>query len=161
MARPAVIAIDQGTTNTKALLVGLDGAVIATASAPTQTHYPKAGWAEQAAQGIWASAVQVLGEIAATPDTDILAIGISNQRESALLWDVESGAPVGPCVIWQCRRSAELCAGLRDAGHEGAIRAKSGLGLDPLFSAGKWRWLFEHVPQARAARTGSAACRNG
>ncbi|MBC2652937.1 glycerol kinase [Novosphingobium flavum] len=146
--RDAVLAIDQGTTNTKALLVAADGSVIASASAPTATHHPRPGWAEQSAQAIWDSAAQVIAALATTPDVRISAIAISNQRESALLWDAQTGAPVGPCVIWQCRRSAPQCAALRADGQAEAIRAMTGLALDPLFSAGKWRWLLDNVPEA-------------
>ncbi|MET3473467.1 glycerol kinase [Novosphingobium sp. 1529] len=142
---PAILAIDQGTTNTKALVVGLDGMILGTSSVPTGVDHPKPGWAQTPAAMIRDSvAAAVMAARAQAGDAAILAIGISNQRESVVAWDAVSGEAVGPCVIWQCLRSAPLCDALRQAGHADEVAARSGLGLDPMFSAGKLRWLLDH-----------------
>lgn len=152
MARRAIVALDQGTTNTKAILVDEDGVILASASRPTGVSYPREGWAEQSAEDIWSSSVAVLGDVIAQANgQEIAALGITNQRESVILWDAETGLPLGPCVIWQCLRSAPLCAELRAAGHAATIHAISGLKLDPLFSAGKLRWLIDNAPDAPMA----------
>lgn len=152
MSRPAILALDQGTTNTKALLVALDGEVLASASAPTGVQHTRPGWAEQSAVAISDTARCTISEVLATcPQIEVVAIGITNQRESVVAWDSQTSAPLAPAVIWQCRRSADLCAELREAGHEALIRERTGLGLDPLFSAGKLRWLIDNVPAVRAA----------
>lgn len=149
MSHPAILAVDQGTTNTKALLIALDGAVLRSASFPTSVQHPRPGWAEQSAAQIRDSAAKAIEAVTeGIPPGDILAIGISNQRETVLAWNAETSEPVGPAVIWQCRRSADLCARLRDEGHEELIRQRTGLGLDPLFSAGKLRWLLDNVAEA-------------
>jgi len=153
---PAILALDQGTTNTKALLVGIDGAVLGAGSVPTGVVHPRPGWAEQSAQGIADSVAAAIAQAIAQANAtapgpvDIRAIGISNQRESVIAWDGADGTAIGPCVLWQCRRSAPLCATLREAGHAGQIEALSGLGLDPLFSAGKLRWLLDNSEGAGA-----------
>ena len=147
-----ILAIDQGTTNTKAILLTGEGRVIAQASRPMQVSYPKPGWAEQSASDIWATVTGVIAEIvAATDKPAIAAVAISNQRESIVLWDAQTGKPVAPCVIWQCRRSSERCAALRADGHEPDVVAKTGLGLDPLFPAAKLAWLLDNTPGAREA----------
>ena len=151
-----VLAIDQGTTNTKAILLSGEGRVLAQASRPMQVSYPKPGWAEQSATDIWSTVVDVIAEIVkAAGDHAVAAVAISNQRESIVLWDAATGKPVAPCVIWQCRRSSDRCAALRAAGHEPDVVAKTGLGLDPLFPAAKLAWLLDNTPGAReAARAG-------
>jgi len=146
-----ILAIDQGTTNTKAVLLTGQGRILAQASRSMQVVYPKPGWAEQSASAIWATVMAVIEDIAKAADSSIAAIAISNQRESIVLWDAVTGEPVAPCVIWQCRRSSERCAALRRAGHEAEIVAKTGLGLDPLFPAAKLSWLLDHTPGAREA----------
>ena len=145
-----VLAIDQGTTNTKALLVDPDGRVRHQASVPNSVSYPQAGWAEQSATALVDGVRAVIGEVVAKAGaTEIAAIAISNQRESIVVWDAATGTPIGPCIIWQCRRSAPLCDTLRDAGHADSIAQKTGLALDPLFPAGKIAWLLDNVPDAR------------
>jgi glycerol kinase len=149
-----VLAIDQGTTNTKVILVDAGGSIIAHASRPMAIEYPQPGWVEQDAGAMWASAAECIDEVLGEADADDLAaIGISNQRESGLAWDASTGLSVGPVVSWQCRRSADLCDVLRDAGHAEDIEARTGLPLDPGFTAGKWRWLLEAAAdgEARAA----------
>lgn len=150
MSGGLVLAIDQGTTNTKALAVAADGRIVASASRPMTVHYPQPGWAEQSADDIWRSVQGVAIEVMAAVDEDIAAIAISNQRETIVLWDAATGEAIGPAVIWQCRRSAERCAALRAAGHAAAIEERTGLALDPLFPAAKIAWLLDEIPGARA-----------
>jgi len=155
-----ILAIDQGTTNTKALLVAPDGSVRLSRSRAMRVDYPQPGWAEQSASDIWEGVAALIAELAAAVDpAAIAAVAISNQRETIVLWDVETGRPVGPAVIWQCRRSAERCAALRAGGHEAEIVARSGLGIDPLFPAAKIAWLLDTIPGARArAAHGELRC---
>ena len=147
MPAPVILAIDQGTTNTKALLVREDGSVLASAARAMRVDYPKPGWAEQDAMAIWDAVASLITELAAVPDTIVEALAISNQRETIVLWDAATGLPLAPAVIWQCRRSADRCVAL--AGHGPEIAARSGLGLDPLFPAAKIGWLLDAIPDAR------------
>ncbi len=152
MSEPALIlAIDQGTTNTKALLVDASGRVRHQASLPNIVTYPQPGWAEQSATALVEGVKQVIAEVVSLAgDMRIAGIAISNQRESIVVWDAQTGAPIGPCIIWQCRRSAPKCDALRAAGHADAIEARTGLALDPLFPAAKIAWLLDNVPGARS-----------
>lgn len=150
MSGPVILAIDQGTTNTKALLVAPDGSVLLSRSRPMQVTYPQPGWAEQSASAIWDAVAALIAElVAAAPDADIAALAISNQRETVVLWEAATGRPIAPAVIWQCTRSAERCAALRAAGLEDEIVSRSGLGIDPLFPAAKIAWLLDTIPGAR------------
>jgi glycerol kinase len=145
-----VLAIDQGTTNTKALLVSADGQVHQQSSVPNVVTYPRPGWAEQSATALVEGVRQVIADVVAKAGAvDIAAIAISNQRESIVVWDAATGAPIGPCIIWQCRRSAPACEALRVAGHASLIEQRTGLALDPLFPAAKIAWLLDNVPGAR------------
>ncbi|WP_447728084.1 FGGY family carbohydrate kinase [Sphingomonas koreensis] len=150
MSGPVILAIDQGTTNTKALLVAPDGSVLLSRSRPMQVTYPQPGWAEQSASDIWEAVAALIAElVAAAPDAQIAALAISNQRETVVLWETATGRPIAPAVIWQCARSAERCTALREAGLEDAIVSRSGLGIDPLFPAAKIAWLLDSIPGAR------------
>ena len=141
-----ILAIDQGTTNSKALLLDEAGTVIARASAPVGVSYPRPGWVEQSPADIWQSVLKVISEcVAAAAGSAIAAIGISNQRESVLLWDRLTGEPVGPCITWQCRRSAERIEKLRTRAFEREVQGTTGLGLDPLFPAAKIGWLLDNI----------------
>jgi glycerol kinase len=154
-----VLAIDQGTTNTKALLIDAAGRVVARASVPVAVTHPKAGWAEQSGEAIWQSVQAAVGEcLTARPDIKLASIGISNQRESVLIWDRATGAPLGPCVTWQCGRSAERLAPLRRPEVEQLVTERTGLGLDPLFPAAKIAWLLDNVSGARAAAQVGRLC---
>ncbi len=145
-----VLAIDQGTTNTKALLVSADGCVHHQASVPNVVTYPRPGWAEQSATALVEGVRQVVAEVVAKAGpAGIVALAISNQRESIVVWDAATGEPIGPCIIWQCRRSAPACDALRAKGHAETIEQKTGLALDPLFPAAKIAWLLDNVPGAR------------
>lgn len=160
MAEQLILAIDQGTTNTKALLVAPDGSVRVSRSRAMKVEYPRSGWAEQSASDIWEAVAALIAELAAAAGAaDIVAVAISNQRETIVVWEAETGRPIGPAIIWQCRRSADTCATLRAAGHEADVIARSGLGLDPLFPAGKIAWLLDSVTGARdRANRGELRC---
>jgi glycerol kinase len=141
-----VLAIDQGTTNTKALLINRESVVVASASRRVAIRYPEPGWVEQDARDLWRSAQEASAEcLARTGGVRPAAIGISNQRESVVAWDRASGEPVGPCITWQCRRTAPFCAELRGRGVADLVNECSGLTLDPLFSASKARWLLDRA----------------
>lgn len=145
MAQRAVLAIDEGTTNSKAVLVAETGEVLATGSAPVPIYHPSSGWVQQDAQEIWeATKAAIASCLDEASGVEIAALGISNQRESILIWDRKTGSPLGPVITWQCRRTAEACAKLRAAGHEAEVIARTGLPLDPLFPPSKAAWLLEH-----------------
>lgn len=150
MSAPLILAIDQGTTNTKALLVTPDGRILHQASVANTVSYPRAGWAEQSAVALWDGVHAAISHLLEGADGAAIAgIAISNQRESVVVWDAASGVPIGPCIIWQCRRTAERCDALRAAGHAELIEHRTGLALDPLFPAAKIAWLIDSVPGAR------------
>lgn len=149
-----VLAIDEGTTNSKAVLFDAAGRVRASGAGPVPIHHPAPGWVEQEAGAIWAATVDAIAAcLKAAPKGEITAIGISNQRESILIWDRATGTPLGPVVTWQCRRSAAACAALRAAGHEAGVIARTGLPLDPMFPATKLAWLLQTRGRDRAADT--------
>jgi glycerol kinase len=157
--RPLILAIDQGTTNTKALLVDRIGAVVARTSRPLSISFPKPGWVEQDARAIWQSVRDCVAECAGSvPEADIAALGISNQRETVVAWDRRTGEPVGPCIVWQCRRTAPICDELRARGLEGLIRERSGQPVDPLFSATKAAWLLAAIEDGGAKAAAGDIC---
>lgn len=150
MAEGAIIAIDQGTTNTKALLVDIDGTVLASAAVGMSISYPKPGWVEQDAEDIWRSVATAIDQVLTdTPSPPVRGVAISNQRETVVLWDASTGTPVAPAISWQCRRSADICERLREQGSQQAIETRSGLQLDPMFPAGKIAWLLNSDPNIR------------
>ncbi|MDP2667704.1 MAG: FGGY family carbohydrate kinase, partial [Nitrosopumilaceae archaeon] len=157
-----ILALDQGTTSSRALLFDTDGGIVAMAQRELPQHYPQPGWVEHDAHRIWTDTVDCVKEAlmrAALAPTDIAAVGITNQRETVVLWDRATGEPLAPAIVWQDRRTADFCARLKADGHEDAVRAKTGLVLDHYFSASKIAWLLDHVPGARArAETGELAC---
>lgn len=149
-----ILAIDQGTTNTKALLVDPDGRIVARASSPLSQRYPQPGWVEQDPVAIWDSVRQAVeGVLAQADDVAVDAVAVSNQRETVTAWERRSGQPLGPAIGWQCHRTADFCQGLRAEGLEPLLRRRTGLTIDPMFSGTKMRWLLDHIPdgQARAA----------
>lgn len=147
MSARHVLAIDQGTTNTKAILVDDSGSILASASRPVAIRFPQPAWVEQDARVLWSSVAAAAAEcLAKAGNVRPAAIGISNQRESVVAWDRRTGEPVGPCVVWQCRRTAPFCAALREAGHGELLQRRTGLAIDPLFSASKARWLLGQTP---------------
>jgi len=151
-----ILAIDQGTTGSTALLVGHDLAVHGRQTIDFPQHYPRPGWVEHDPEELWHSvrrAVRQLLEATAVPPGRIAAIGLTNQRETTLLWERATGRPVVNAIVWQCRRSAEICSDLKAAGLEPAISARTGLVLDPYFAGTKLTWLLREQPdlQRRAA----------
>lgn len=145
MTKRVILAVDEGTTNAKAVLVGENGVILSVGACPVDIKHPKPGWVEQDARQIWTSTLKAIGNcLDAGPSAEIVAIGISNQRESILAWNRETGEPLGPALTWQCRRTAQFCDELKAAGHEPHIIAKTGLPLDPLFPATKAHWLLKH-----------------
>lgn len=152
MPGPYILALDQGTTSSRALLFDRDFAVRGVGQREFTQHFPKAGWVEHATEDIWettlASAKAALGA-AAVQANEIAAIGVTNQRETTLIWDRTTGAPIHRAIVWQDRRTADVCAALRAAGHETNVAAKTGLVLDPYFSGTKIAWILDNVSGAR------------
>ena len=143
----SIVAIDQGTTSTRAMRFGRDGAILAVAARELAQYYPAPGWVEQDPEHIWRDTRDMLVEVLTG---DVAAIGITNQRETILLWDRATGRCLHNAIVWQDRRTAELCAAMVADGVEPMVSAKTGLLLDPYFSATKLRWLLDNVPGARA-----------
>jgi len=154
MTRPRhVLAIDQGTTSTRSIVFDHHGRAVALARRELAQHYPADGWVEHDAEDVWRDALATALEALARAGLvarDIAAIGITNQRETTVVWERASGRPVHRAIVWQDRRTAETCARLRNAGAEPLVRRRTGLLLDPYFSGTKLAWLLHHVPGARA-----------
>jgi glycerol kinase len=150
---PLILAIDEGTSNAKAVLVNSHGQVLARGARALQVMHPQPGFSEQDPLAIWHSVLHAIDECLEGIDQPLAALAISNQRESVVAWDRQTGEPLSPCISWQCRRSLVLCNQLREQGHEHYILDSTGLALDPMFSAGKMRWALEQIPngQQRAA----------
>ncbi|HEU4889161.1 MAG TPA: glycerol kinase GlpK [Thermoanaerobaculia bacterium] len=142
----AILALDQGTTSSRAILFDERGTVLAVAQREFQQFYPQPGWVEHDAAEIWRTQIDVAAEcIARVPVVEVAAIGITNQRETTVLWDRATGQPVHHAIVWQDRRTAAYCDELRAAGHEALFRERTGLLLDPYFSGTKLRWLLQNV----------------
>ncbi|UCC73000.1 MAG: glycerol kinase GlpK [Gemmatimonadota bacterium] len=156
-----ILAIDQGTTGTTVLAVDRAGSVVGRAYREIEQHYPQPGWVEHDPEEIWRSVQATVDEAlqaGGLAASDVAGIGITNQRETVVLWDRESGVPVHRAIVWQCRRTAPACQSLRDGGYESFIRERSGLVIDPYFSGTKIAWLLDHVSGARErAETGELA----
>jgi glycerol kinase len=148
-----VLALDQGTTSSRAILFDEAGAIAAVAQHEFQQFYPQAGWVEHDPTEILSSqlscAIEALGRVGARP-RDVAAIGITNQRETVIVWDRATGKPIHPAIVWQDRRTAAFCKELEDRGAGESVSAKTGLVLDPYFSATKVKWILDHVEGARA-----------
>ena len=151
----AILAIDQGTTNSKAVLVSDSGDILSRGSAPVGIDHPQPGWVEQDPLRIWASVQEAIAECLAGAHVQILGIAISNQRESVTVWDADTGVPLGPVVSWQCRRTAPVCAELTAAGHAPRVQDLTGLPIDPMFPGPKMKWLLDRVPAGRKVRLGT------
>jgi glycerol kinase len=156
MAVPSILAIDQGTTGTTCLVVAADGRVLGRAYSEFAQHFPRPGWVEHDASEIWEVSRRVAREALAAAHAgdragaDVRGIGITNQRETVVLWDRETLEPVARAIVWQDRRTAALCRELKDAGHEAEVRERTGLVLDPYFSGTKISWLLSEHPALRA-----------
>jgi glycerol kinase len=148
-----ILAIDQGTTGTTVLLLDGEGQLLGRGYAPVEQHYPRPGWVEHDPQDLLDSVRTAAGQALAATHVgphDLRAIGITNQRETTLLWERRSGRPVSRAIVWQCRRTTELCASLRAQGLEPLVQERTGLLLDPYFSGPKLTWLLDADPELRA-----------
>jgi glycerol kinase len=148
----AILALDQGTTSSRALVVGGDGSVLGVGQRPLERHYPRPGWVEQDPDEIWQTqhaAAQEALRACGLDARSMVAVGIADQRETTLLWDRATSRAIAPAIVWQDRRTADDCDELRRAGHEDLLRRRTGLLADPYFSATKLRWLLRNVPGAR------------
>lgn len=147
-----VMALDAGTTSNRAILFNEKGEILSVAQKEFTQYFPKPGWVEHDADEIWSSqlgvAVEAMNKIGASYE-DIAAIGITNQRETAIVWDKTTGEPIYHAIVWQCRRTAEYCDRLKEEGYTEMIRQKTGLIIDAYFSATKIRWILENVEEAR------------
>jgi glycerol kinase len=152
MSQPHILALDQGTTSSRAIVFDALGRVRALAQQEFTQHFPRPGWVEHDAQEIWRTQLAVArAALAQLPaGTRVAALGVTNQRETTVLWDRATGEPVAPALVWQDRRTAADCERLRAAGHAREIQRKTGLVLDAYFSGTKLAWLLTHVPGARA-----------
>jgi glycerol kinase len=150
---PFILALDQGTTSSRAIVYDHDGSARAAAQKEFTQLFPSPGWVEHDPQEIWASqigvAVEALGRAHVRP-ADVAAIGITNQRETTIVWDRETGVPIANAIVWQDRRTADFCEQLKEDGASGMIQEKTGLLVDAYFSASKIRWLLDNTPGARA-----------
>ena len=146
---PLLLAIDQGTTSSRAIVFDAGGSVRSVAQREFTQYFPAGGWVEHDPEEIWSATLAVTREALAEAGGAVAAIGITNQRETTVVWDRASGASIHRAIVWQDRRTAARCGALRDAGHEPAVAEKTGLLLDPYFSATKLAWILDHVDGAR------------
>jgi glycerol kinase len=157
----AILALDQGTTGSTALVLGRDGTVRGRAYAEIPQHYPQPGWVAHDPEDLWQSSRRAMTEALAAAGlrgSDVAALGITNQRETTVVWERATGRPLHPAVVWQSRQTADICDSLRAAGHEPLFRRRTGLLLDAYFSGTKIRWILDHCPDAqRRAEAGELA----
>jgi glycerol kinase len=147
-----ILAIDEGTTGSTALLINKDGQVTTRAYRKLRQIYPQPGWVEHDPDEIFQNCIAIMREVilkAGVPITDVKGIGITNQRETTVVWERATGRPAANAIVWQCRRTASLCEELKKKGLEPLIRQKTGLNIDPYFSGTKIRWLLEHIPDGQ------------
>jgi glycerol kinase len=147
-----ILALDQGTTSSRSIVFDANGTPVATAQREFTQHFPRPGWVEHDANEIWMTQRATIDEALAAAGIgagDLAAIGITNQRETTVLWDRKTGEPIAPAIVWQDRRTAEACAQLKAQGHEREVAERTGLLLDPYFSGTKLAWLLDTVPGAR------------
>jgi glycerol kinase len=149
-----IVAIDQGTTSTRAIVFDAEQQLVGVAQQEFAQHFPRSGWVEHDPEDLWRSSVETVRQALAGANldaSDIAAIGITNQRETTLVWNRRTGEPIHRAIVWQDRRTADLCARLSAEGHEAALTAATGLLIDPYFSATKVAWILDQVEGARAA----------
>ncbi|MCL6459336.1 MAG: glycerol kinase GlpK [Gorillibacterium sp.] len=144
-----ILALDQGTTSCRAILFDQAGRAVSSSQREITQYFPYNGWVEHDAEEIWNTQRAVMLDVVSREPNEIIAIGITNQRETVIVWDRETGKPLHPAIVWQCRRTTALCNRLKEEGREEEIRAKTGLIIDPYFSATKLVWLLENVPGLR------------
>jgi len=146
----AVLAIDQGTTGSTALVFSREGEILGRAYAELSQRYPRPGWVEHDPEEIWETSRRTMAEALAAAGVgpgELRAVGITNQRETTVVWDAATGEPVHPAVVWQSRQSAEICARLKADGHEKLFRERTGLVVDAYFSGTKVRWILDRYPE--------------
>ncbi|WP_046174973.1 glycerol kinase GlpK [Domibacillus indicus] len=147
-----IMSIDQGTTSSRAILFNKKGEIVHSAQKEFKQYFPNPGWVEHDANEIWASVLSCMATVLSEVDIhaeQVEAIGITNQRETAVIWDKETGRPIYHAVVWQSRQTADICADLKEKGHEPVFREKTGLLIDPYFSGTKVKWLLDNVEGAR------------
>lgn len=152
MDRKYIMALDQGTTSSRAILFDKEGNVVATSQKEFTQFYPKVGWVEHNPMEIWGSQSGVMREVLETNSIrpeEVCAIGITNQRETTIVWEKSTGKPIYNAIVWQCRRTSEICDELKEKGYEKLIKDKTGLILDAYFSATKIKWILDNVEGAR------------
>lgn len=158
-----IMALDQGTTSTRTCLVSTDGRIVAQASEPFEQIFPKPGWVEHDPEAIWATTLRTMKAVmekAGAKPSEIAAIGITNQRETVMVWEAATGKSIANAIVWQCRRTQDVCERLRKAKKQNLVQAKTGLVIDPYFSATKIQWLLKNVKGA-AARAKKGELRAG
>ena len=147
-----ILALDQGTTSSRAIVFDQAAKPLATASKEFPQIYPQPGWVEHDPERIWDSQIEVAGRAldeAGVEPSAVAAIGITNQRETTVVWDRKTGRPIANAIVWQCRRTASICEEMRSRGLEDAVRSKTGLVLDAYFSGTKLKWILDNVDGAR------------
>ena len=152
MSAKYILALDQGTTSSRAILFDHAGNIVTVAQKEFKQHYPHPGWVEHDPEEIWSSQFSVMAEVMAKKSitTDQIAgIGITNQRETTIVWDRETGKPVYNAIVWQDRRTAEQCQQMQCGGMEETVRRKTGLRIDPYFSSSKIAWILKNVDGAQ------------
>ena len=155
-----IIAIDQGTTSSRAILFDETNAILAQQSAEFPQHFPADGWVEHNPEDIWQTTIDVTTAMVAEAQSRgsmPIAIGITNQRETAVIWDRTTGKPIHNAIVWQDRRTADICAVMKNAGKEDMVTEKTGLLLDPYFTATKFAWILDRV-EARVTVPPLASC---
>ena len=161
-APPLLLALDQGTSSSRAALFDPEGCPVASASAPLEIHYPADGWVEQSPTAIWESQCLAMSRLEQAISSEqrkaVVSCGITNQRETTTLWKRSDGSPCGPALVWQDGRTADLCEQWKARGLEASWRAQTGLMLDPYFSASKIRWLLDHESAASGAAAQGDLC---
>ena len=147
-----ILSIDQGTTSTRAILFNKEGEIVSTAQREFTQHFPNLGWVEHDANEIWTSVLSVIATVLNDDDIyprQVVGIGITNQRETTVIWDKNTGRPIYNAIVWQSRQTQDIVQSLRDQGYEDTFREKTGLVLDPYFSGTKIKWILDHVEGAR------------
>ncbi len=159
--KPYLLALDQGTSSSRSIVFHRDGHIVSMAQREFRQIFPQPGWVEHNPKEIWDTQLATAREALAKAGigaAQVAAVGITNQRETTLLWSRRTGEPVGPAIVWQDRRTEPLCAGLRERGYAPMVREKTGLVIDPYFSGTKLQWMFDHLPGTReAAQRGELA----
>jgi len=147
-----ILSLDQGTTSSRAILFDHEGRIVRVAQQEFKQYFPKPGWVEHNANEIWGSVLAVIATVLSEADIkpeQIAGIGITNQRETAVVWDKETGVPVYNAIVWQSRQTADICDELKSAGLNETFRSKTGLLIDAYFSGTKIKWILDHVEGAR------------